>query len=325
MSALRKIERNDLQALKITDLRGQVTNFNLYLDRGGDIIPYALGRHTWSLDEKADLLQNGQFILLYAKEDEAVVKSYLQEGASPAVDAFVANDAAKLLIPDGMAEFLKTRYSLPFNAEQYTFFKGLALALAQYLQAQTQTHKILQQLNQHDSYTFYHSCRVSAYAVAMCIEHCGDNHARLWDVAMGSLLHDVGYLSLSAELLQRESSLEEKEWQQVRRHPEEGMRVLQNVPLSTITRDMIMHHHERYDGGGYPHRLVSKDLALEVRILSFAEVFAALTAPRNYQKARTPTEALNLIESGLMSFLDPQLLPVLKALLGVAPSKQRAV
>ena len=135
---------------------------------------------------------------------------------------------------------------------------------------------------------------------------------------MGSLLHDVGYVGLPSGLLQREGPLSELEWSQVRRHPEEGLRLLQPLILSPVIREMVLHHHERADGGGYPHRLATKDLAFEVRILSFAEVFAALTIPRAYQKKRTGLEAMELIETGLMSFLDPDLLPVFKTFLGIS-------
>ncbi len=320
MGSTLKADQMQLQALKITDLRGDVTNFNLYLDRGGEIIPYALGRHLWSDGEKQDLLQRGQFVLLYSKEDEAVVRSYLSDEHTRGKQPLSEEERDALLIPDGIAEFLKTRYSLPFSPEQYTFFKGLALALAQYLQSQAQMQKVLKQLAQHDSYTFYHSCRVSAYAVGVCIELCGENHAKLWDVAMGSLLHDIGYIQLAPSLLQREGSLSEQEWQQVRRHPEDGLRLLQTLPLSPIIKEMILHHHERWDAGGYPHRIPAKDLPLEVRILSFAEVYTALTEPRAYQKRRSSVEAIQLIEGGLMSFLDPSLLPAFKNFLGIARS-----
>ena len=90
----------------------------------------------------------------------------------------------------------------------------------------------------------------------------------------------------------------------VRKHPEEGHALIQNLNLSATVLDLVLHHHERADGQGYPHRLGKKDLSNEVRLLAFAEVFAALTQPRPYQPAHTPGAALHVMQTALAPFLD---------------------
>ena len=316
------IDRTRLQALKISEIRSSVTEFNLYLDLGGEIVPYATGRHLWSLSEKEQLLQRGQYVLLYAREDSDRVHHYLASPSEESLTIPVGNDPAGLIVADAIAEFLKTRYVYPFDKSQFGTFKGLGLSLAQYLQAQSQLRELLWQLNRHDPYTFYHSARVAAYAVAMSIELDPGNQSRLWDLAVGSLLHDVGNLTLDTALLNHDGPLKDQEWDKVRHHPEESIRLLEGFSLGAKVREIILHHHERMDGGGYPHRLRSIQLPIEVRIVAMAEVFAALTNPRPYQSKRTPEQALFFIQSSLLTFLDPALLAPLQAMMGQDQVKQ---
>jgi HD-GYP domain-containing protein (c-di-GMP phosphodiesterase class II) len=308
------IDRASLQALKLSEIRSSMTEFDLYLDLGGEIVPYANGPHRWSVDEMKQLLQSGQFVLLYNRADADRVRSYLAN--SDCTPQGSQTDASYQLA-DGISEFLKTLYAVRFPEEHYNLVKGLTLALDKFLQAYPQLSDLCLRLVQHDPYTFYHSARVAGYAVALGLALRGPDEARLWDMAMGSFLHDVGNLSVSPEILNRAGSLNDVEWNQIRQHPEEGLKLLADIPLTRMVRDIIFYHHERLDGGGYPRRLRGSMISPELRIVSFADVYTALTVPRCYQKARTPTEALQFIEDHLLNFLDPKILHAMRRLLAV--------
>ncbi len=315
MKKSRVVDRTRLQALKISEIRSSTTEFNLYLDVGSDIIPYAQGIHQWSVAEKRQLLKQGQFILLYAREDAERVSQYLETSPAEPLGPLQPNTPVELLISDGIAEFLKTRYTYPLSVKQALSFKSLAAALQEYLERHPELGILLWRLHEHDAYTYYHSARVAAYAVGISAALQPDEPGKLWDLALGSFLHDVGNINVDAKLLQRAGPLQPKEWDQIRKHPDESMQLLSGVALNPFVKEIILHHHERMDGGGYPHRLPGGELPLEVRIVSFAEVFAALTQPRQYQTRRTIEAALHLIESSLLNFLDPHLLDSLLTLL----------
>jgi HD-GYP domain-containing protein (c-di-GMP phosphodiesterase class II) len=308
------IDRASLQALKLSEIRDSMTEFDLYLDLGGEIVPYANGPHRWSADETEQLLQSGQFVLLYNRADADRVRSYLanRDGA-PCVPA---SDASHQLA-DGISEFLKTLYAVRFPEEHYSLVKGLTVALDKFLQAYPQLSDLCLRLVQHDPYTFYHSARVAGYSVALGLALRGPDEARLWDMAMGSFLHDIGNLSVSKDILNHAGSLNDAEWNAIRQHPEEGLKLLEEIPLTRTVRDIIFYHHERLDGGGYPRRLRGSMLSQELRIVSFADVYTALTVPRCYQKARTPAEAIQFIEDHLLNFLDPKILHAMRRLLAV--------
>jgi len=306
------IDRASLQALKLSEIRNSMTEFDLYLDLGGEIVPYANGPHRWSPDETEQLLQSGQFVLLYNRADADRVRSYLASRENGQEHS--AADTSRVLA-DGISEFVKTMYAVRFPEEHYGLLKGLTLALDKFLQAYPQLSEICLRLMQHDPYTFYHSARVAGYAVALGLAMRGPDQARLWDMAMGSFLHDVGNLSVPREILNRAGSLTDSEWNKIRQHPEEGLKLLDELPLTRTVRDIVFYHHERLDGGGYPRRLRGSMLTAELRIVAFADVYTALTVPRCYQKARTPAEALQFIEDHLLNFLDIKILQAMRKLL----------
>lgn len=306
------IDRASLQALKLSEIRNSMTEFDLYLDLGGEILPYANGPHRWSQHETEQLLESGQFVLLYNRADADRVRSYLANRESD--QEYPGADTSRVLA-DGISEFVKTMYAVRFPEEHYELVKGLTLALDKYLQAYPQLSDICLRLMQHDPYTFYHSARVAGYAVSLGLAMRGADEARLWDMAMGSLLHDIGNLSVPREILNRAGSLTDTEWNKVRQHPEEGLKLLDELPLPRMVRDIIFYHHERLDGGGYPRRLRGSMLSPELRIVAFADVYTALTVPRCYQTARPPAAALQFIEDHLLNFLDIKILQTLRQLL----------
>lgn len=307
------IQRANLQALKLSEIRNSMTEFDLYLDLGGEIVPYAHGPHRWSQHETEQLLLSGQFVLLYNRADAQRVQSYLASREVMAAPS--ASTDADVLVADGIAEFLKTIYAVQFPEEHYSLIKGLTLALAKFLQAYPELSGLCLQLAHHDPYSFYHSARVAGYAVALGLKMHGPDQARLWDMAMGSFLHDLGNLSIAKDILNHAGALSDADWEIVRQHPEEGLKLLADMPLTRSVRDIVFYHHERLDGGGYPRRLRGSMLSAEIRIVAFADVYAALTVPRAYQKSKTPLEATAFIEEYLLTFLDKTVLEAMQKLL----------
>lgn len=304
----------DYRALRVCELPNEVTNFPLYIEKEGQIVPYTKGRHAWSTEEKIDLLQNSQFVLFFDSGSAAEVHGHIRESKMLPL----GTEDFSLTIADGISEFIKTRYQFEITDAQASIFRGLATALSRYLYQQPRIRDLLEQLAIHDAYSFYHGFRTAAYAVAL------HSQEKAWDIALGAILHDLGNLFVSPIILNRRGALQDSEWKAVRKHPEEGHALLQGQNLSFTTLDMVLHHHERPDGQGYPHRLKKKDLTREVRLLSFVEVFTALTQPRAYQGAHSHAEAVHLMQTGLASYLDESLFDPLLKLMGLE-AEQRQV
>jgi HD-GYP domain-containing protein (c-di-GMP phosphodiesterase class II) len=127
-------------------------------------------------------------------------------------------------------------------------------------------------------------------------------------LARAGLLHDVGKLGIPREILLKNGPLTEEEWRIMRTHPELGTQMAASMFGSTdrFAREMlaVLHHHERMDGGGYPHGLASAEIPIEARIVAVADTFDALTSDRPYRKACSAREARRVLREEAGSRLD---------------------
>jgi putative nucleotidyltransferase with HDIG domain len=163
-----------------------------------------------------------------------------------------------------------------------------------------------------DPNTRGHSQRVARYALVMGRE-MDFSPRRLDRLEIAGLLHDVGKLGVEAFILAKPASLDELEMTAVRYHPLLGVRILESVRQLRDIIPFIRHHHERFDGGGYPDRLAGDDIPLEARILAVADAYEAMTSNRPYRKARSSREAVEEIRRGAGSQFDPQVVQVFQA------------
>ncbi len=153
---------------------------------------------------------------------------------------------------------------------------------------------LLVRLAEKDEYTAEHTRAVALRAVQVG-EELGLAPARLRELAIGGLLHDVGKLSVPDEILQKPSALTDEEYGEIKLHPERGARLVRELGFSAQVARLVLDHHERLDGGGYPRGLGAPDLDIETRILSMCDVFDALMAKRVYREAWTLEQALALL------------------------------
>lgn len=164
---------------------------------------------------------------------------------------------------------------------------------------------LMVRLAEKDSSTEEHTRRVAALAVAIG-ERFGFTGARLRALAIGGLLHDMGKLSIPNPILQKPGALDDAEFVIIKRHPAHGHELLAELGgfNDTVAR-LVLDHHERLDGSGYPRGLEADDLALETRILAVCDVYDALVSARVYRAAWTPARALELLRSESGTAFDP--------------------
>jgi ribonuclease P protein subunit RPR2 len=135
--------------------------------------------------------------------------------------------------------------------------------------------------------------------------------ARDPQMAYGFLLHDIGKLAVPDAILRAPGRLSEEQWALMRRHPEEGVRMLSGVPFLDRALDVVRHHHERWDGGGYPSGLRGEEIPLWARIFSVVDALDAMTAERPYRAARPYEAALAEIRRHSGTQFDPAVVETL--------------
>lgn len=143
-------------------------------------------------------------------------------------------------------------------------------------------------IEQKDAYTKGHCNRVRTISVAMG-RALNFSHEHILTLEGGSLLHDIGKIGISEEILNKTSSLTKEEYEIIKMHPVFGDRIINHIELFQPYRPIIRSHHERIDGRGYPDGLKADQIPLEVRIVSLADAYDAMTSSRAYRSA-LPTE-----------------------------------
>jgi len=152
--------------------------------------------------------------------------------------------------------------------------------------------------------THSHSKRVQAYTVRLA-QQFGIRSKRLEDLSRGALLHDIGKIGISDTILLKPGTLEPDEQMKMRRHPIIGSQILQGVKFLDQVSKMVLHHHERYDGLGYPMGLKAEEIPMEARLFAVMDTYDAMTSDRPYRKALSPEIARREITSKAGSQFDP--------------------
>jgi len=160
-----------------------------------------------------------------------------------------------------------------------------------------------------DHYTQGHSQKVAAYAALMA-EAMGLKEEEIGEIRLGALLHDIGKVGIPEEILGKRGPLNPEEWEKMKEHVLYGDRMLE--PLQTISRirQMVCHHHEMFDGSGYPQGLAGEQIPIGSRIIAIADAYDTITSDRIYKKARTPAAAFEELERCAGSQFDPELVRV---------------
>jgi HD-GYP domain-containing protein (c-di-GMP phosphodiesterase class II) len=124
-------------------------------------------------------------------------------------------------------------------------------------------------------------------------------------VRLGGWLHDVGKVAVPDRILTKTSDLEPHEWAIVRTHPEVGEELIRRIPVLAGAARAVRHHHERFDGTGYPDGLAGESIPLEARIVAAVDTYCAITDDRLFRPSRTHTDAIRELERSAGTQLDP--------------------
>jgi diguanylate cyclase (GGDEF)-like protein len=169
-----------------------------------------------------------------------------------------------------------------------------------------------------DHYTRSHSRKVNEYAVALA-EALNLEPLEITRLSTCALLHDIGKIGISDEILNKPGKLNAEEWEAVKNHSQLGATIVGRVRELLPCVPGILHHHERYDGSGYPKGLKGKDIPLEARILAIADAFAAMTSERRYSDTLSYEQALAEVKRGAGTQFDPDLVEVFLRLVKFTP------
>ena len=165
---------------------------------------------------------------------------------------------------------------------------------------------ILKALNAKDHYTYGHSMRVAH--LCLCTgKKMGLNAQELYDLEISALFHDIGKIGVPDSVLLKPERLDEDEFAVMKQHPEKSAEILEDFPIFSDIAKYAKHHHERFDGRGYPDQLKGEDIPLFSRIILIADTFDAMTSTRPYRKGLPYSVAFDELKEFSGSQFDPEL------------------
>ena len=191
---------------------------------------------------------------------------------------------------------LLARYSFKLYIEMRSLYLSTIQALNKTVEAK-------------DPYTSGHANRVEKFAVELAKAYHLPFES-IQNLKTASILHDIGKIGIHDEILNKASRLTQEEYQEIMRHPAIGAEIISKVNFLSDITTIVKHHHERYDGKGYPDGLSGEDIPIEAAILTIADSYDAMTSDRPYRTAMTPEEALSELQKNAGTQFHPDLVKV---------------
>lgn len=312
---------------RIPSVRSESEVVDLFVDSlrrtydGRDVVaigPQSLDRRTSDKSEN-DSVDNWLVALIQrARSQRSVLVERAPEGVLPpgmadvmvgpvfAGDSFAC--AIVLIRPDHVELFRSNDMLL---LESLTMFCGDLIGnhrLVRELQDMSLgvVRSLVNAVDHKDQYTSGHSVRVGYFATLLG-QAIGLGTLDLQMLRWGALLHDVGKIGIRDDVLNKSGKLTDEEFGHIKEHPVSSYTIVQEVTQLAQAFDGILHHHEHYDGSGYPDGLAGEDIPLSARIIQIADVFDALTSDRAYRRAYQWPEALEILSEEAGRTVDPQL------------------
>lgn len=191
------------------------------------------------------------------------------------------------------------------------------------LERESETQKILlslaKSIQERDVVTYEHSRRVAVYAQRLA-RHLGWTRREARDLSLAALVHDLGKTWIGNDILNKSEALSAEERLKMERHPVFGARILIGCDVHPFYVETVLHHHEAWDGHGYPAGLKGEEIPLSARILAVADVYDVLTSQRPYKAPLTTDEACARMQKGMGTNFDPTILRTFLHLIATKPN-----
>lgn len=210
------------------------------------------------------------------------------------------------LMKNGATDFISKPYDVDDFLASMERAKSRALNVHEVRGMRQTVGALLAALESKDRYLNGHSARVRDMAVKLG-ELSGLDRGQLRALSHAALLHDVGKIGIHEDILNKKGPLTDEEFEIIKKHPQMSADILAPVPFLQPSLKGVLHHHERWDGCGYPHGLAGEQIPLMARIISVVDAFDAMTGDRSYRGALTAEQALQRIRRGSGQQFDPRI------------------
>jgi len=297
-----------------------VTSFNLYLrNRGGTPPVLYRERHLPFTEEDRQRLEtnNVKHLFVDSREEKAYLR-YLEKnlGAILTDPELPLEHKTEVVYVSGRF-LMREVFSEPRAGDTVARSKAYVQLTYEFLSQEKTAFAQLLRISSYDYYTYTHSINVFVFSMTLAQRSGNFSPREIKDFGIGALLHDIGKSLIDPAILNCKGKLTDAQWEEMKRHPELGCRILEDHGgMSPLVMQVVRYHHEKMNGTGYPEGRMAGELSPFVRICTIADVFDALTTRRSYKGAVNTFEALNIMKKEMREELDPELFSTFVRIMG---------
>ncbi len=291
----------------------KVTTFEIFLNIAGKMIIYRRAGDKLA-DEKIEELHkkdtgNSFFI---RNEDKENYRLWVREEMNS--DLITPDEKARILRESSLA-IMEDLFENPDVNKALDESRPVITDFIEFMDKQPESMGYLISLSGHDFYTYNHSLDVSIYALGLG-SVLSYSPKDLEELGLGCLFHDIGKRNVSLDILCKKGPLDETEWEQMKRHPQFGLMILnQNPNITDAMKAACFEHHESWSGGGYPQQISGNEIHPFARVVAITDTYDAMTTQRSYNVPMKPFDAVQMMKEKLSARYDPDMLKAMHSVL----------
>lgn len=293
-----------LQSLQLDSIR----SFDILINVKGKMVLYHSGGDRFTTAIRDQLIENRTETVYIRKKDREVYRKYLEDNLGSLLTDPSIDTVHKAEIAYTSVNSIAQSFFTDLHTKAFVKYKDAISSTMDFIMHEDEALQNLIRLTSYDFTTYTHSVNVGIFAIGLAktIFQDDDSHD-LKAIATGFFLHDIGKTAVPQAILNKRGPLTPDEWVVMKRHPEQGYQILEKMnALTEEAKVIVMEHHERHDGTGYPRGLSGDNIHIYSKICCIADVFEALTAMRPYKQPQSSYNALKIMKKEMYPEFDPE-------------------
>ncbi|MBT0665012.1 HD domain-containing protein [Geobacter pelophilus] len=267
---------------------------------GSNYVLYKPYDRPFTLADKDRLERTNKQNIYIRSDDSPDLTAYIEENLSGfLVDDSISQRSKNMVLYQTSMEFVAEIMEAPHMlAANFTRCKGLIRNLMKHVSTSASLLSVLQEVAAGHLYILSHSVKVAALTMLMHEKAFNICQDEMLDVGIGGILHDIGMTLISPDILEKPEALSNIEYETVKTHSQKGYELLNKAGVfSDITLTIVRHHHEKWDGTGYPAKLKGNNISRSAQVAAVCDIYCALVSDRAYRKASSHAEAIRIMTS----------------------------
>ncbi len=305
---------NQFFRIRLSTLRPEkITSFDIYVYIDGRMVLYRKAGEALQLQKIETLHSKDTGSSFFVKiTDRDIYRAWVKEEIN---STEIPNNEKAAILRESSIAIMEDLFENPDVNKALDESKPIISDFINFMDSAPESVGYLLSLSGHDFYTYNHSLDVSIYSLGLG-KILGFGPKEMEELGIGCLFHDIGKRNVALEILCKKGPLDDAEWEQMKRHPQYGLIILnQNPNISDGVKAACFEHHESWAGNGYPQQITGPEIHPYARIVAICDTYDAMTTQRSYNKPMTPHEALTMMRDKLSGRYDPDMLKAMHSVL----------